>query len=660
VSIPYQALHPVSDVIKQHIVRALETVADSHDDPRMAEACFELCVCYLGEFGIPILEESNQEKGMRWLLKAARLGNISGRSVYMRISQALQMPIPEDVPILDWLHESATLGSRLALETLRTFNPTAYSTAVDIWRSKSAFLHGYIENPESQLSTIAIRSTEFAALFLAASTGSPKMFDAEKERFSVNVINCQDDAGDTLIICASKNGRLSMIKHLADAGADGNICNHANENPLHFIGAFDEEDIPEASRVLYATGASPLTSAVGYTGKLSLDSRPLGKGFPALRAIAFNQPAALEFLLRGDSKQLDRPSGSYVRAMLSIAVLLYDVQMIQILRKHYGTTRAFQELGAAKFWRNRRLRNIAELCIMGPVSANPNWGYDLPDRFWRYINYGADHTRCLDETFEFLGNSGFDFRQTICESERNALFFAIKEGKRDAARWLMDYDPQQNLEHEHLYEVFGKKNQLGTGKIPPLFTVDTNYIRDSMKWAKETKSQDLNFQAATDMVLDYSSSGDIEDRSSTSTRALRRRDRVHTVVHQARPHPNITDHTKKEGMVDAVRRAIRCGHRGIFLDLILQWKGNALQRGKEHSVFICAPGRGNLCTAETTFRDEPMEDLTCYFPGASSRYRVTDAPHAKCACFEADCTLNYSLLYMTTIVRSVHRDSYFA
>jgi hypothetical protein len=78
--------------------------------------------------------------------------------------------------------------------------------------------------------------------------------------------------------------------------------------------------------------------------------------------------------------------------------------------------------------------------------------------------------------------------------------------------------------------------------------------------------------------------------------------------------------TKKQGLVNAVVCAIRCGHRGILADLLRNWSGYAVLTG-------------DLRVTDVT--PEPGENL------------------------EAD-TIHYSLLFLSAIARSVHRDLYLA
>jgi hypothetical protein len=730
VDIPYQAFHPVSDVIKQHILRALEKVARDDHDPRKMAACFELSVCYLGDFGVSVLDTSNTDRGFKWLLEAARQGSMWARSISLRISQTLDFPIPENDAVGDWLFESASSGSRIALESLKLEDTLSYIRAKDAYLTQWLGLEDALSR---QVNSKAKDTTGFDP-FLVVALDDWERFEAGRHANDLFDINSRNKLGDTLLIHAAKAGRFNMVKHLIESDADGRICNSANENALHFLGSFDEQDMVAAGELLCDAGANMLTKATGYTGESTYERMPVGNGIPALRAIALDQPRVLEFFLRRR-----RPTGSSLRLMFSTAVLLYNVKILEVLKDHYGDVREFKELYKSKWWRNGKLRNIGEICILGPVSANPLCGFDLPDKFWRFINYGVRHTQCLDETLDFLNQLGFDFCHKRCGQERNALFFAVKEGRRDAARWLMEYDPEFQDYRPHDYKRFGKATAKARGSAPPLVSKDSkhvaervtrsmslayqqedpmyraldvvlNYVGDPTGWSRthqrstelesdvdessdsdeaQSETYELYVDDMGEVTIEPCSSGeetepesDSEDETSPIRPFGKRQ--AHGIFRDGftatddgyitrgilrdgrrkKPRTEQWDRTvvdlrnsstiRKSPLVDVVIHAIRCGYRGIFQDLLTLWGGHALCKGQGFDLFICTEHR-------TPIR-RGYNDISYMFSGSADKYHVTFRENTPkdCRGFETDGTLNYALLYMTTIARSVHRDIIFA
>ena len=96
-------------------------------------------------------------------------------------------------------------------------------------------------------------------------------------------------------------------------------------------------------------------------------------------------------------------------------------------------------------WNNGTRHSLLELCILGPVSSNALVGFDIPDRFWRYLNHGKDHRVCLENSLSFLADCGTNILEQPCQRARNGLFFAIMEGNRDATQCLLS-SPSSKLD----------------------------------------------------------------------------------------------------------------------------------------------------------------------------------------------------------------------
>ena len=691
-------------MVKQRIVEALLVVAETDDDPRKAAACFELCICYLGDFGIPNLDPSNEEKALHWLGKAAKGGNKWARSIFLRLTKALRRDIPNDYPIRDWLFKCSSEGSRIAQETLKDFDSDAYLDALAQHCSKSfedgnGDIPGMINMRFDQI----INDNGDTKLHYAAAVGDCAEFDAYG--MIQRIINNTNERGDTPLICASRAGHLEMTQKLINMGANGSICNNLGENGLHFLGSFQVKDVLEAGRLLCTAGADIYASATGFSGNIEYECRPLCGGLPALRAIALGHSNALETLLELESTLRERPSGSRIRSMFSSAVLLYDIRALFILKRHYEGTQAYRELVTAQWWRNGRLRNLAEICILGPVSANPGCGFDFPDKFWRYVNYGVEHFTCLDHSLRLIKALGFDFYNQELGAERNSLFFAIAEGKQEVVQWLL-LSSMEGQSRDAL-RVFGK--HLATqsqGQAPPLLTIDvanikrknlvdtdiyddttrdrgwlhntTNSVLDQLmdpvpraRTQRVSNDNSSHISFSTDDSNSISESNDRssdddsrvlfnhdEGNSSAGVRIINGRDEMRQSrrnKHQnSKVESDVTNYTKKKGLVDAVIHSIRCGHRAILLDLLHYRKGYSLSRGKSKKVVVSIPNeeQDNL----------PTRGLSENFPGVSSVSHVGQLPAERedFKHIEGDSALNYSLLFMSIIARSVHRDLYLA
>ena len=659
VAIPYQSLEPVSGVIKQSIVTALHQSANSQSDPRKVSACLELGICYSSGFGIATLDSSRKPKALYWMIEAAKLGNVFARASIIPLSEALGQRIPEEIPVKQWLAESAAEGSVLALDTLKSIDHEAYLRTLAATRVCDAL--AFLNDPAARKDILPPEhlGEMQSDIHSIASNGQLHTPVTPKDDVK-NTINTQCHNGDTPLICAARSGNLEILRRLCSMGANGTIHNANFENGLHFLAAFNSNFVPEAARLLVDAGASLHLSSKNFGGRDITGIRPLGNGTPALRAVQLGRHEALTALLELEQSTASELSGSNIRSLFSHAILLHDPKSIEILYWFYRHTPAFEQLRTARWWRNGRLRNLVEICVLGPVSANSNCGIDLPDRFWRCVTYGANHFRCLQRTFEFLEFIGFKLNEHPCDSLRNVFFFAIREGRRDAVRWLAKYPCGR---HQYNRRIFGPNPRgLNLGKAPPLLSACSPNPEQG-----ERSEQSVDVSETEEQHMFYEGLYSTDDQEpDVHQQDGSRNSNPRSVDDAIEEREDLANHTAKHGLVNAVICAIRCGHRGILEDLLLNWNGYALSTGHPRVVYVTP----KPCTVrkireiEERRYDIPASytqrhDVGQYFPRVQEHFHLSDVPPPpEDYYFKADGSLHYSLLFLSAIARSVHRDIY--
>lgn len=75
------------------------------------------------------------------------------------------------------------------------------------------------------------------------------------------------------------------------------------------------------------------------------------------------------------------------------------------------------------------------------MSATPSCVWDIPEPVFRIIHHGRHHTQNLEASLVFLARHEPTIFAQPCETARNALFFAIREGRDDAVRFLASLRP---------------------------------------------------------------------------------------------------------------------------------------------------------------------------------------------------------------------------
>jgi ankyrin repeat protein len=137
--------------------------------------------------------------------------------------------------------------------------------------------------------------------------------------------------------------------------------------------------------------------------------------------------------------------------MLAWACCIRNYEVMKILWQERGLVLTPEYVRNLSFWKNKRRYSLLALAIAGCTSSEERSGFNVPDRFWRCLQYGSEYLRSLQKTLEMLRLMGIDFNDTICRGERNALFYAIREGRADVVRLLLAH----NEEGLTRFDVFG-------------------------------------------------------------------------------------------------------------------------------------------------------------------------------------------------------------
>ncbi|KAI0435524.1 hypothetical protein F4803DRAFT_545340 [Xylaria telfairii] len=464
IDIPYQALNSLSNVLKNHIVQNLERIVENTGQDqtplRIAAAEFELCICYTAGFGV----ESDRTKALDWLCKAAHHGEMTAQSISFRLIEAFNGKAALDAAEIDqWLIAAAGNGSWTAIQSLRDRGSASYPAALQNYRNAASMYSDAYDfdallssfrcsmPPKAEFYTAPRNDHGQTFLHWAAMRGLEEVFNFLLENVVLMPIdlNVQDHNGDTALLYACRSGRHTIARSLVTMGASAKLCNLFDENALHFLYAIEDDHIASLATFLVENGAdvtqeSKVTKA-GKPSTLIFDLRVIVSGSPILRALTLNVLPLVQILLALRKKYHPATNArerllwkSTCYELIGWACRLSNHRVLEQITDLFPE--AFQSLQLPTL--RLRMHNLSftlpAIVINGCVSENPLYGFDFPEAFWRCMYHGRDYSNSLRCSFEALKVLGVDLAGARCGKHRNALFFAIEKGHREAVSILIE------------------------------------------------------------------------------------------------------------------------------------------------------------------------------------------------------------------------------
>ena len=510
------------------------------------------------------------------------------RASVHRLLEAMQTCVwAQNFPVDDWLMSAAQEGSLIALESLKERNSLAYSRALAAYR-------------KNQLIAPKSRSIHWPSI-------SAKLEGLSRSKASVECVPflnaSMNSLGDTLLICAIREGRHSIAHQLLDHGADVHKINSLGENALHLLACLDTQEVEKVARRLFDSSIDWTIEARGNSINRAYEQRPTIAGCPLVRVASMNKAVLLDILFKLETeyeKDLNfrqrKLKEANLRKILAISCRQCYIDVIEVLLNRRPEILA-AEMNTLAFWIDQRRYTLSALAIASCVSAKAVSGFNVPEKFWRAHAHGREYLTNLTRTLQFLLNTGVDMRRTACGGESNALFFAIRLGRTEAVEILLSIQRLSSRDNvrDNIFAAFGTAHVRGAN-----IDGDTN------------------------------------------------------------PYPN---HHQKIGMVRAISLSIAQGHRDIFRILLRTRDGEALKKGIVFPVYFAAVTTWRINRQPRWYKPK-VDNMRAFFPGLEADilkyedcyfmpfFRKKHRDHF----YFSDGRLNYPLKYMTDIAMSVHRD----
>ncbi|KAK8880189.1 kinase-like protein [Apiospora arundinis] len=406
-----------------------------------------LALCHFMGFGT----DHDQSKGLKYMIKAASEGDLRARAVVKRIHDALSYPLPDSLPIHDWIFDAARHGSKIALSELAVMGDYRFSEAKEAnyrLRKHGRYFRQYLKSSLTGLATERATSAisqwfqknqdlssndysdlGWSRLHVAAVTGNLQMINALLEGGN-NIDEC-NWFGETALLCACRIGDFEVMRLLLEKGAQANKASHIGQTPMHFLIFFEEETILPAYKLLSANGSGIRATSIPFA-LTECEIRFFGEahgyeGTPLHWAVQAGCLTFIKLLLEDGADPLEgnglqglvSNTWEFSNTPLDIAVDEADATIVEILLSHPGV-------------RDRLAANPQQ----GPDFGAPMRSHD----FIKMCRYGSSYRAQIAQTSlalrpnreynELMGDAIFHYSMAFaswlieqkCDVNRSSMF----------------------------------------------------------------------------------------------------------------------------------------------------------------------------------------------------------------------------------------------
>ena len=399
------------------------------------------------------------------IIKAARYGEHRGcQSIVYRMCKAFDsMPAFEAIGesrSIDWLEQTASRGSWVALEDLEKLSPTRHENALTLLKKRYCGVGAnfyeddqFVENwkfedfvefstfrqilkdrcgplSADKVSSIRINRRRDSFLHIAASCGFLTILKWLIGLFP-ELINQLNSAEETPLFLACRAGQLETVHFLLGKGADASLETSSGVGPVHWLVNFHDNVVPELLAHLRENGANLESCALrpleyvchGMDVKFAY-REVFCRGTPMHWAVCKNRPRVMEELVCQGA--LFHPS-MFPKGYKTIekdvppnylAAMLHHYECLQVLIDEFNKWRAG--------------------FTFGPLFCQVIAGGSL---FSRVVAHGSEHDIFLRRTVEYLTEAsmrGVFFGGP--DGQGNTLLtLAIRHGFEDVAIMLLDF-----------------------------------------------------------------------------------------------------------------------------------------------------------------------------------------------------------------------------
>jgi hypothetical protein len=303
-------------------------------------------------------------------------------------------------------------------------------------------------------------------------------------------INNQDSDGNTLLLLAAERQEKNMVDLLiSQDSVDASIPNKSEHTILHILAHFDDSTIRDWVPRLVQRKANIHHEALPIrSGNEAMMFSAGIRRCSLLNAILYGNLSLLECLLEAcHSPDNDTPcriceAGSRFRRILAISLSIFQAGAIELLVAHVKAHKDSHDIDLSRIevWAGHELLPLHKV----PFNSLAIAAMDLPESFFRAINYGDKYANALERTICFLLTTKKDtvslsysmLTEAVARYSVDAVSIILREGRKRgfSKHWWM----QQPIQNSPLIESI----RLGSRETYLAFLEDeTSFFSNSLE-----------------------------------------------------------------------------------------------------------------------------------------------------------------------------------
>jgi hypothetical protein len=408
IAIGYQSLGRCSYQLKEHITTKLTAIATDGKDPRRMAAAWELAICHFSGFGVPV----SFPECSAWLSMAMRGGVVAANSFYHVLYQAMDIPVdPSCINTLPPAITTQKEANTLLKEQKVPYQVESKFQALKGDSADEGGEGGGGGGPSDDNLEDRSTPTEPTQILNGISDIIQQGSIVELQKYlrdEPGLLNGRDSQGNSPLLLAAKSQREDMLGTLISYDdLDASVLDGSGRTVLHFLPSFNETTAQSWVQQLCKRRADIHHEALPSRGEGDTLSFSSGiRCCSILNAILHGKLGLLRVLLEAcHTAENSVPcriceAGSAFRRIIAICLSIFRADAAELLLAHReknGASRKI-EVNQIEVWVGHDLLPLNTI----PFNSIAVKAMDLPESFFRAINFGDQYNRMLEQTLTFL------------------------------------------------------------------------------------------------------------------------------------------------------------------------------------------------------------------------------------------------------------------
>ena len=248
--------HAVMEILEQQLLREASNPRNSCAE--RADASYEYAILVL-QISDPT--EARVSLALERLTLAARNGQMEAQASVGRLSDVFGSPLAASrEEEMEWLLEASRAGSSTAQRQFRALDPVKFNAVMNEVRKKHGSICPLLNQELLERSLQAQQTGDlvnilYGCLHEAAITGNAGILLKIPPKIRPDFYECENQLGETPLVVACRGGHATVVDVLLRRGANAAHETARGVTPLHFLAAFNDDDITRVATTLFEHGA---------------------------------------------------------------------------------------------------------------------------------------------------------------------------------------------------------------------------------------------------------------------------------------------------------------------------------------------------------------------------------------------------------------------